>query len=549
MKQKLKIYLFVGIEFLAVLIIVLLILFAGRKTYAVTFDINGGTLVSGDLVQNVRRGQTATPPVVVKEGSYLLKWSNSYSQITGDVTTKAIWEYETSYGVVFSYNGNYCLISDFYEEVSGDVYIGAYQGSYKVLGISSRAFQNCNKLTGIYLLDGILSIGDNAFEGCTNLETIVIPETVESIGAYAFKDCKNLKTIVIPPSVKSLGNGAFSGCTNLENIEFSSDSLTIGDYAFDGCKNLKYNQYDNAYYLGTEENPYSVLVSTVSDRITSCEINENTKAICQYAFSGCIGLTSITVPNSVTSIGLGAFEGCINLANISLPFVGRTINGKTNTHFGYVFGATTPTTNLMNVPRTLTTVEITGGVEIGKEAFFGCQNIINLTLPSTLELVNENAFSGCINLDNVNYNGIIENWCDIKFEDQFANPMYYGQNFYTLSATNEFEILEEIIIPETVKTIEDYQFVGFNNVTKLIISSSVVSIGDCAFMNCDSLTVVDIPSTVKAMGEEVFTTEGLEIDCPFAEEEVPLTWSTNWYKENVNIIVNYQDAIDNQENE
>ena len=539
MKQKLKIYLFVGIEFLAVLIIVLLILFAGRETYTVTFDINGGTLISGDLVQNVRRGQTATAPVVTKQGNYLLRWSAPYNNVTGPVTTKAVWEYETSYGVVFSTKGNYCLISDFYEEVPGDVYIGAYQGSYKLLGINANAFKDCKKITGVYLLDGLLSIGDNAFDGCSSLETIVIPSTVQTIGAYAFKNCTNLKKIVIPSSVKVLGNGVFSGCTNLEQIEFSSDSLTIGDYAFDGCKSLKFNEYDNAYYLGTESNPYSVLVSTVSDRITSCEINENAKAICQYAFSNCKGLTEIKIPTTVTSIGFGAFEGCINLTSMEIPFVGKTIDGTNNNNFGYIFGATTTSANSTNVPETLTTVKITGGTKIDKEAFKLCKNITEISLPNTLVNMGEDAFIGCEKLEKVEYVGSIDDWCTIKFENEYSNPMSVASDFFNINADGDIAELTDLVFSTNVTTIEEYQFFGFENIESVTFSETIVSIGDYAFANCDKLTSVDVPKTVKAMGESVFTTKNLEINCHFKESELPLTWSTEWYLEGKNIIVHY----------
>ena len=92
---------------------------------------------------------------------------------------------------------------------------------------------------------------------------------------------------------------------------------SIGDGAFEGCNKLQYNEYDNAYYLGNENNPYLVLIKAKNTSITSCNINNNTKVIAGEAFYECSSLTSITIPDSVTSIGDYAFEYCSNLTSIT----------------------------------------------------------------------------------------------------------------------------------------------------------------------------------------------------------------------------------------
>ena len=212
MSHKLKLFIFISVEMIAIVTIFLLILFAGKKSYTVTFDLNGGELLSGDVVQTVTRGQNATPPLVTKDGCFLLKWSDSYQKITRDVYAKAIWEYETTAGIEYEIlpDSNYCLISGCYEELSGSVYIGAYYNNLKVLGIKDGAFEDCDKITSIYLLDGIISIGDNAFKNCSSLESIEIPETVESIGDNAFEGCEKLTEITIPKAVSEMGKDVFT---------------------------------------------------------------------------------------------------------------------------------------------------------------------------------------------------------------------------------------------------------------------------------------------------------------------------------------------------
>ena len=75
MKQKIKLGIILGVEFIAITLILVLIFFAGKKTYTVIFDLNGGTLISGELVQNVMQGKNATPHTVDKDGCYLRSWS------------------------------------------------------------------------------------------------------------------------------------------------------------------------------------------------------------------------------------------------------------------------------------------------------------------------------------------------------------------------------------------------------------------------------------------------------------------------------------------
>ncbi len=243
MKQKIKLIIILVVEFIAIAAILLMIFFAGKKSYTVKFDLNGGTLLSGDLEQRVTQGQSATPPTATKDGCYFLKWSASYSKVTRDLTIVAIWEYETSYGIEYSFveeNGdsNYCTISGAFKDLTGDIYIGAYHDGKKVLGIEDGAFENCDGIKSIYLLDGILSIGDNAFAGCTSLEKIELPSTLVKLGDNAFAGCESLQEIALDGDVQIIGDNAFNGCEMLETVELGENVLSIGAGAFAGCTSL-----------------------------------------------------------------------------------------------------------------------------------------------------------------------------------------------------------------------------------------------------------------------------------------------------------------------
>ena len=212
-----------------------------------------------------------------------------------------------------------------YDEYKGSVVIPSrvsYGGSeYRVTSIGDEAFSYCSSLTAITIPEGVTSIGDYAFDGCTSLTAINIPEGVTSIGSDAFSYCRSLTSITIPESVTSIGDDAFDRCSSLYKvINCSNLSLSAGssDYGY-----VAY--YAKVVYRGSELTTvgdfqfytYSGIHSLVNYIGDDTEIvlpdsynGENYK-IGDYAFLSCSSLTSITIPESVTSIGNYAFYGCI----------------------------------------------------------------------------------------------------------------------------------------------------------------------------------------------------------------------------------------------
>jgi hypothetical protein len=150
-----------------------------------------------------------------------------------------------------------------------------------------------------------------------------------------------------------MGDYAFSGCNGLTSVVIGDGVTSIGDYAFSSCSGL----------TGT---------LVIPDGVTD---------IGSFAFEGCSGLTSVVMGDGVTSIGYYAFSGCTSLTSITLPFVGETLNGTDNTHFGYIFGAYNYASNASYVPSSLKTVVITGGDSIGNFAFLYCSNLTSVIIP------------------------------------------------------------------------------------------------------------------------------------------------------------------------
>lgn len=237
---KFRIIITFTVLFLVVSVLLLLIFYEGKKSYVVTFDLDGGTLLSGSLEQVVTHGQDATPPTVVKDGAYLHSWSAPYRRITKDTVIKAVWEYETTPGIIYtdSENQNYTEVAGAFKDLYGEVYLGAHYNEKKVISILDYAFANCNRITKIYLLDGLITLGDYAFAGCSALTEIEIPETVIRIGEGAFNGCKSLETLVLNEGLLEIGANAFEGCTNLKEVILPESLEKIDPNAFAGCDGL-----------------------------------------------------------------------------------------------------------------------------------------------------------------------------------------------------------------------------------------------------------------------------------------------------------------------
>ena len=235
---------------------------------------------------------------------------------------------------------------------------------------------------------------------------IVIPETFKGLPVIgiengAFSSSSDLVTVVMPDTLKYIGEGAFESCNNLKDVTLSKNLEYVGDYAFEGCDALELNEYDNALYFGSDENPYIVLMQAKDEGIESCKVHDDTKIIYASAFYNCTELDEVSIPDGIRQIGIGAFEECYDL----FPNPDETSPEYTYTKDAdYLGNENNPFLVLVRVRggKNITAIEVHSDTKIiAPGAFVGCEKLESINIPDSLQVIGEYAFEGCKSLESV----------------------------------------------------------------------------------------------------------------------------------------------------
>ncbi len=337
--------------------------------------------------------------------------------------------------------------SSYYNEYQGDVVIPEevtiMNRTRKVTRINSDAFRSCN-VTSVTIPNSVKSIGGSAFYGCHLMTSVTIGNSVTSIGGSAFYGCEALTSITIPNSVTSIENTTFSYCKALTSITIPNSVTRIGASAFEYCTGL-----------------------------TSITIGCGLTNIEEKAFIYCKGLKKVIVSDIAAwcAIEFGRFDS----------------NPLDYAHHLYS-DENTEIKDLV-IPNSVTS--------IGIYAFSGCSGLTSVTIPNSVTSIHGSAFDGCSGLKKVIVSDIFA-WCGIKFD---ANPLYYAHHLYSDENTE----IKDLVIPNSVTSIERSAFSGCSGLTSVTIPNSVTSIGSSAFSGCSGLTSVTIPNSVTSIGDYAFS--------------------------------------------
>ena len=263
--------------------------------------------------------------------------------------------------------------------------------------IDYGAFAWCESLTSITLPSSIKTLEPSTFEWCENLSALSIPDSVTSIGEGAFQQ-SGLESIVIPNSVTSIGKEAFSGCINLKSITIPDSVGFIGKDAFLGCYNLtsvKFSNFVNWASRGIFDSCSGLAdesgLAIVRNRVYACKggvksitIPDSVTTIGKRAFYSNDSLKSVFIPSSVTSIGEEAFESC-GLTDIVIP------NSVTSIDYR-AFACCNGLSSLI-IPKSVK--------YIGPNAFLFCGKLESLRIDASSISIDDNAFADCNKLKTI----------------------------------------------------------------------------------------------------------------------------------------------------
>ena len=361
-------------------------------------------------------------------------------------------------------------------------------------------------LTKYTIPNSVTSIGEVAFRDCSSLTSITIPNSVTEIGNSGFNGCSSLTSITIPNSVTSIGSCAFTDCTSLTSITIGNSVISIGDYAFAGCSSLKSFNGKFASEDGRCLIKDGELIAFASAGLTSYTIPNSVTSIDSWAFGGCSSLTSITIPNSVTRIGEYAFCDCSSLTSITIPNSVTSIERYAFNHCSSLTSITIPNSvtsigeRVFEGCSSLTSITIPNSVtSIGEYAFADCSSLTSITIPNSVTSIGLYAFSGCSSLKSIKvsnkycYNAF-KNWagCDITFMistlEEYEEAQKLGATKLAIDSNSKYASEDGLCLIDNGKLI---LFIG-KDLTEYTIPESVTSFGEGAFKDCNRLKSVKV---------------------------------------------------------
>ena len=519
-------------------------------------------------------GDGVTYTYVSDTNTLIISYSDSGSGAMADYTQQdqAPWYSDRDYikTVVVGSGVTHIGVFSFY----GCVSLESVTIPSSVTSIGNSAFYGCHHINSLTLPDNLTTIGNEAFYNCSAITTLNIPNSVTSIGIQAFQECYSLMCVTIGTGVTSIGYSAFENCTHLATVVvFATSVPTLGNENVFG-----YNADGRYIYvpdgsLGTYKskwNAYSADIDsfeetgdcskTSSDNVKWVSagfkmvvygsgamadydednkgpwphetpmrviIEEGVTTIGNYAFAGHAKIThTVTIPNTVQTIGTNAFSGCSRIETLTIGSGVKTIGDHAFYNCHDINSLTLPD-GLETIGdgaffdcESIPSVTIPSSVtSIGKYAFDGCSGLATVTFApaSSVTSIGDKAFAKCAKLESITIPSSVTSIGERVFGDcskltsisvESGNTVYDSGNGCNAIIESLSHTLiagcQNTTIPNTVTSIGNYAFDEVSGLTSIEIPSSVTSIGEGAFYDCDNMASITIPSSVTSIGNDVF---------------------------------------------
>ncbi len=391
---------------------------------------------------------------------------------------------------------------------------------YGLTSVGVYCFSNSENLESIKTPATITEIEAEAFTNYKSLKRVEFHDNLTKIGVWSFACCESLEELILPENLKVIDNGAFISCTSLENISLPKTLEFIDKNAF--VNTAFYNKdsnwengalYLDAYLIDASKvsNSYTVKDGTLaiagsafSDNksVQNIKLPNGVKYICRGTFSRS-GISSITIPESVVTIGDYSFDRCESLVSINVD--------KNNQYYssvdGVLFNKNKTALILYPSARYADSFSVPDGVVKIEANAFENTKLMSITLPDTLETLGEYAFSYSENLKSITIPNKVKNIPYCAFENsQSLQEVNLPQNLETLSIRSfgKCKNLEKIILPDSVKVIPNCCFEQCEKLADIVFPANLQLIEFGAFMDCSSLKTIDIPKGTQKIESRAF---------------------------------------------
>ena len=385
-----------------------------------------------------------------------------------------------------------------------------------VVIIGDYAFYGCTALINVTIPGSVVKIGAHSFNVCNALRNVTIQKGVQTIGTHAFYTCANLTSIAIPDSVTAIELAAFNpklksvyitDFSKWLEIEFDENPLNDGAQLYLNGKKVDLSNI--TIPEGTTKLGHGALGGF---NVTTLVIPDSVKSIAEGVFYSCSSLTTIIVSENSNFY----FENGIlyDKPITKILWVSRLISGDVTILDGVteIGGFSGSKITSISIPDSVT--------EIGVGAFYGCEQLVSVKLPKNITMIPLNAFTGCKKLESITIPDGVTIIEDSAFNncDSLKTITIPGSVIsIEMEAFHSCDNLTEVIILEGVKRIDWFAFRNCINLTRVVIPSSLEELS-VAFVNTRKLTITF--QGTKAQWRK-FTADYCVVEVPNSYEDGP----------------------------